>query len=589
MHMLREVGDANPLVSLLEEKRDFTPRVDALLSWDFPDMPSREDLTQIHARLAEREYTCCDLDELLIDYKTRPAMAKTLLMVYFAGTGILFKRIPKPNYDSTDVLLLEFENFLEAYRNYRKREDEFLACTSIELDEIKRDLDERVISIAKRWTTRLGLENANWLSMPNPTIVTLLEPFGKKRVQETLLLGLNYWKNREYEMALDFLGCAAMQGLVGAMSEFGRRCKSVQLPPNLQQKQEIADRWIVKAAARGDADAHGFLAKKCKDAGDKEGEINWYLCAAEQGHRVAQSNVGELLCARNEKNVGRAWIRKSAEQNDAYGQLSLGEMMFEGVEVPKDQAGGLRLIRASAEQGCAPAQAYLGKLYVKAGNIESAVAWLTKAAEQKNPLGALELGKIVEARGELENAKKYYQIALEKCPEAGCRLGLIQLRSGEEELGLKNLEEAGSKGYLQAYVEFADYIFTKNTSDDDAISKACKYLHLAVQKGNVAACNLSGKIAFEGRTKIVRNLQRAREYFTYAADCGDGNGEFNLGCMVLYGFDGPMDERKALNWFKKALAHKYEPAQAEIDKLLQKFPQLKHDVDGDFDAVVLKL
>jgi len=594
--MLREVGDANPLLSILEEKRDFTPCVDALLSWGFPDIPSREELTQIHARLAVREYTSYDLDELLNDYKTRPALAKMLLMVYFAGSGILFKRIPKPNYSSAGTLLGDFENFLDAYRNYRKREDEFLACTSMELDEIKRDLDERVTSIAKQWTTRLGLENANWLSLPNPTLVTLFKPFAEKRAQETLFLSLVHWNGKEYEAAMDLALWAAEQGLVSAMCEYGGMRLNTELPQNQDKKIHASgDRWIKLAVTCGDPVAILRLGIKIYKEGKKSDALNWIFCSAQKGNRIAQFHVYELLTEEKEEKEAIEWLRKSAEQGLLMGLRELGKRMFQGKGIPKDQERGLKFLRGAAEQGDADAQSFLGRLYLTAGNKELAEVWFTKGAAQKDIISALELGGIVEERGEVENAKKYYQIAAtEGNYEASRRLGVIQLREGEEELGLKNLENAGSKGNMQAYVDFADYVFRKKTTDNRTIKKACEYLKKAADRDNVASFNLSGTVALNGgewgnnkESTLLSNPELALYYFKLAADKADGNGEHNMGLMTLWGFNGKKDERAALDWFKKALSHGYEPARVEIDKLLQQYPHLQHPVDENFDAVLI--
>ena len=57
----------------------------------------------------------------------------------------------------------------------------------------------------------------------------------------------------------------------------------------------------------------------------------WYRKAAQQGHSVAQNNLGELL--RDVMNGRREmlhWFRKAAEQGESNAQLSLGYALFYG-------------------------------------------------------------------------------------------------------------------------------------------------------------------------------------------------------------------------------------------------------------------
>ena len=90
-------------------------------------------------------------------------------------------------------------------------------------------------------------------------------------------------------------------------------------------------------------------------------------------------------------------------------QCQLGEFYFDGNGIKQDKAEGLKLIRASAEQGFAWAQYRLGKCYLEGNGVEQdkteAVKWIRKAAEQDESEPQLLLGWIYETSDGVEQDK----------------------------------------------------------------------------------------------------------------------------------------------------------------------------------------
>ncbi len=83
--------------------------------------------------------------------------------------------------------------------------------------------------------------------------------------------------------------------------------------------------------------------------------VKWWRKAAEQGHALAQSALGDMYCIGEgvPENYAEAvkWYRKAAEQGDAVGQYNLGMMYSLGSGVQKDMAQATKWIRKAAEQG----------------------------------------------------------------------------------------------------------------------------------------------------------------------------------------------------------------------------------------------
>lgn len=111
-------------------------------------------------------------------------------------------------------------------------------------------------------------------------------------------------------------------------------------------------RWFKEAAVQGDADAQFKLAQMCKGTDDKEA-IEWLTKAADNGHHAAQNH---LACN-----------------------------MKDGLDVPVNKKGALKLFKSAAEK-CRDAKFNLGVCYRDgegtAVNLEEAARWFTEAAKE---------------------------------------------------------------------------------------------------------------------------------------------------------------------------------------------------------------
>jgi TPR repeat protein len=126
----------------------------------------------------------------------------------------------------------------------------------------------------------------------------------------------------------------------------------------------------------------------------------WYRKAAEQGHAMAQLNIG--IAYNQGQGVPQdyaqaaAWWRKAAEQGLGQAQSNLGVMYFNGQGVPQDNAQAAFWYRKAADQCDADAQHNLGLLYYAGKGVPldyaQAAAWLRKAAEQGHAPSQLRLG-----------------------------------------------------------------------------------------------------------------------------------------------------------------------------------------------------
>lgn len=168
-----------------------------------------------------------------------------------------------------------------------------------------------------------------------------------------------------------------------------------------------------------------FLLISCGSLFSEETSFDETKTKAEAGDAEAQNNLGKMYNegsgVNKDINQARDWFKKSAEQGNVNGEVSLGKWYL--AKDKKDNGDYneiLKWFRKAAEQGCAEAQIQLGTMShdgVGTGrDIAAAIKWYRKAADQGNTDALERLGHMyddgdgVPANG--QEAAKYYRLAV---------------------------------------------------------------------------------------------------------------------------------------------------------------------------------
>jgi TPR repeat protein len=130
--------------------------------------------------------------------------------------------------------------------------------------------------------------------------------------------------------------------------------------------------------------------------------VHWYLKAADQGHSIAQYEIGNMYYYAEgvSKDVVEAakWYRKAAKQGIVTAQFNIGYMYAEGEGISQDIGEALKWYRKAAEQGHEFAQLQLGIMYEFGGGVSKdvveAAKWYRKAAKQGNISATQKLGNL---------------------------------------------------------------------------------------------------------------------------------------------------------------------------------------------------
>ena len=249
---------------------------------------------------------------------------------------------------------------------------------------------------------------------------------------------------------------------------------------------------------------------------DYEEAVYWLRKAADQGHEVAQNNLGYMY----EKGYGIAkdykkavyWYRKAADQGYEVAQNNLGYMYEKGYGIAKDYEEAVYWYRKAADQGYAAAQTLLGYMYDQgygvAKDYEEAVYWWRKAADQGH-----------------EDAQN--------------NLGYM---------------------YGQGYGVAKDY------------EEAVYWLRKAADQGYAAAQFNLGMMYYRGQG-VARDYEEAAYWLRKAADQGVATAQNNLGYMYEQGYGVAKDYKKAAYWYRKAADQGDEEAKEALARLEEESPR----------------
>lgn len=183
----------------------------------------------------------------------------------------------------------------------------------------------------------------------------------------------------------------AEQGNMHAQLTLGRIYSSGE---GVEQDDELAVHWWLKAAEQGSAEAQNELGAALSDGRgapqDQVQAMTWFQKAVDQGLAVAQANLGVLywsgLGVRRDLQRAVGWYARAAEQGLGWAQFFLGNAYATGRGIRQDTRQAVHWYRRAAEQDYPDAQTALGRLYVLdrtravRRDYASAVHWLSRAA-----------------------------------------------------------------------------------------------------------------------------------------------------------------------------------------------------------------
>ncbi|WP_233967876.1 tetratricopeptide repeat protein [Pectobacterium polaris] len=171
---------------------------------------------------------------------------------------------------------------------------------------------------------------------------------------------------------------------------------------------------IQQLANEGNADAQLELADRYYEGNgveenDEQAKI-WYMKAAEQGNADAQYELGAMYFNEQESAKAIPWFKKAAAQGNADAQFQLGIMYINGFGTASNYKTAFEYIKDAAENNLPMAQFVLSGLYIDGIGVKKsdsqAYFWFSifKRGEKD-----LEFTEIPEIKKSLQNIEKKTQ------------------------------------------------------------------------------------------------------------------------------------------------------------------------------------
>lgn len=283
--------------------------------------------------------------------------------------------------------------------------------------------------------------------------------------------------------------------------------------------------------------------KQLYDNGEYSSAVDYFLKAAQGGHKQAQFELGCFYNNGNGVEVDYAqslyWLRRSAEQGHDVAQYFLGHSYTEGISMEIDYAQAVYWYKLSAEQGNANAQCDLGHCYYYGKGIEQnnhqAFFWWKKSAEQGCGIAQRTLG-ICYCNGygvEKDFGQAVYW--LRAASDNGDVIAQFQLaRQYYEGLGIE-------KNYAEA-VRW--------------------YTRAAERNHDIAQFELG--CCYNNGLGVDRDMEKAVYWWKQAAIRGNSNAQYNFALCYSYGDIVNKDLQKAIYWLRQAAKQEHSLSQNQL-------------------------
>ncbi|WP_218573921.1 tetratricopeptide repeat protein [Plesiomonas shigelloides] len=131
---------------------------------------------------------------------------------------------------------------------------------------------------------------------------------------------------------------------------------------SLPANRELAHKWLVKAVNSGSHEAEYLFALQQTSSAQRE---HYLMLAAEGGLTKAQVALGRASLRSQDFSQARAWFAKAATQGDVDGCFEYGEMLRTGQGGEHDYHGAYQQYRYAAQRGNRMAQYRMGMMREK--------------------------------------------------------------------------------------------------------------------------------------------------------------------------------------------------------------------------------
>jgi TPR repeat protein len=370
-------------------------------------------------------------------------------------------------------------------------------------------------------------------------------------------VGLNYYTGQDFkrneELAFRWILKAAQAGCHDARFKLAEMYEKGDC---MEQNNLRATVWYRKLAKKGDDKAlfklgymyhYGLGVRR-----DPLEASKWYSKAIDKNNSDAQYYFGILRYdgagIKQDTDEALEWFEKAALQKNIKALVKLGEFYLDGVEKIKDIPKALTFLNFAAKNGNVEAQMRLGNLYKDGLNVESnlikAAEYYSMASKNNHPDAHLELAHMhFNGGGAPQDYIKAYclfkQIMMDEVPENNCQFVLDIAHPHFKKLEPHRIlimlekvleEKVDDVEYQIGSIYELVYAGFGNLFHHKDFSTVLQYYKSAAQKGSHQARNLLGRI-YENGLGVKINYHKANKYYKSASELGNGESFYRLASM----------------------------------------------------------
>ena len=353
------------------------------------------------------------------------------------------------------------------------------------------------------------------------------------------------------------------------------------------------DEKLIKEAEKGDSNAQfqlGLFYQRGLQR-DMDKALKWYKLAADQGHSAALEILGMLYLSGSgipkDATKGMRCLEKASENGNLSSNLTLGEIYSNGLfDIKKDNVLARKWLLKIAERENADAQYQLGLLALNENDVDGAVSWYVKSADNGCALASFSLGYLffqgTRVQKDVDKALQYYTHSADKGNVAAMyNLALMHLNGdhGKKDIqkAIEWLSRASNEGYILADLTLGG-LYQKGREGDlkPNYAKGREYFEKAALKNDPAALLLLGKIFKEGEG-IDKDLSKAFTYFVQSAELGNPLAQMLVANALILGEGITKNPSLAYSWLMIAKCYSeysYPEIHAEVLEDISKLDEI---------------
>lgn len=299
--------------------------------------------------------------------------------------------------------------------------------------------------------------------------------------------------------------------------------------------------------------------------------INYWLNSCQWGNIDSAYNLGILLTSGTETSqdipCGVRYMRFAAERGDTEAQAYMGDCCLEGFGMEKDSIEAIQWYKKAAEAGHAGARYCLTICYSNACDNDSTILWGDTPECRDSSLIQYYLGWAYHEKADIENAITWWKKAAEQDMADACwtLYTLDETELKDSIASFKYLKKAAELGLVDAIADMGYSYFWGHSVEKDE-EKGLEYMEQASELGSTCAFRNLG-IIYYWKEYGRKNYKLAAEYWKRGAELGDADCQYSYGLLLKKGRGVKKDKKAAIDWLKLAAMNDSEEAKEELRKM----------------------